>query len=243
MMRNVVFALSLFVSGLSAFAQTFTAKVVGVHDGDTITVYDGREQTRIRIEGIDCPETGADFSAKAKQLTSNLVFGKQVRIEGKETDRYGRLVARIIVAETDVSLALVEAGLAWHYKQYSDDPILAAAEVVAKAKKVGVWSLPNPVPPWAYRAGTVISSGPYHGNARSKVYHAAGCQYFDCKNCTVELASAEEAKSRGFRPHESCTGHTSESTAAIASSSAVSTSSSGVTYHGNVRSFTSVRRT
>jgi hypothetical protein len=143
------------------------------------------------------------------------------------------LVARVIVDGTDVSLALVEAGLAWHYKQYSDDPILAAAEVVAKAKKVGVWSLPYPTAPWAYRAGTVISSGPYHGNRSSKVYHAAGCQHFDCKNCTVELASAEEAKSLGFRPHESCTGHTSETIAATASSSAVSPSTAAVTYHGN----------
>ena len=67
-------------------------------------------------------------------------------------------------------MALVEAGLAWHYKKYSDDPVLAAAEVVAKAKKTGVWSLPNPVPPWAYRAGTVIASGPYHGNNRSKAF-------------------------------------------------------------------------
>ena len=80
MMRNVVFALSVVALALSASAQTFTAKVVGVHDGDTITVYDGREQTRIRLEGIDCPETGADFSTRAKRLTSNLVFGKQVRV-------------------------------------------------------------------------------------------------------------------------------------------------------------------
>ncbi len=80
MRRSVVFALSLFALAFSASAQTFTAKVAGVHDGDTITVYDGREQTRIRLEGIDCPETGADFSTRAKQLTSNLVFGKQVRV-------------------------------------------------------------------------------------------------------------------------------------------------------------------
>ena len=146
-----MFALGLFALALSASAQTFTAKVVGVHDGDTITVYDGREQTRIRLEGIDCPETGADFSTRAKQLTSNLVFGKQVRVEGKETDRYGRLVARVMVDGTDVSLALVEAGLAWRYKQYCDDPVLTAAELVAREKKVGVWSVPNPTAPWASR--------------------------------------------------------------------------------------------
>ena len=89
-----IFAMALVWLGTSAFTQTFDTKVVGVHDGDTITVYDGREQTRIRLDGIDCPENGTDFSQRAKQFTSDLVFGKQVRIEGKETDRYGRLVAR-----------------------------------------------------------------------------------------------------------------------------------------------------
>ncbi len=143
------------------------------------------------------------------------------------------MVARVIVDGTDVSLAHVEAGLAWHYKQYSDDPVLAVAEVVAREKKVGVWSLPNPTAPWDHRRGIgtpVATTGPYHGNRSSKVYHAAGCQYYDCKNCTVELASADKAKSQGFRPHERCTGHTSETTAStIAEPSSVS----GVTYHGN----------
>ena len=64
-------------------------------------LYDGREQTRIRLDGIDCPETGTDFSQRAKQFTSDLVFGKQVRIEGKERDRYGRLVGRVIVNGID----------------------------------------------------------------------------------------------------------------------------------------------
>ncbi len=49
-------AVSTGLLAWTLFAQTFTAKVVGVHDGDTITVYDGREQTRIRLDGIDCPE-------------------------------------------------------------------------------------------------------------------------------------------------------------------------------------------
>ncbi len=88
-------AIALVWLGTSAFTQTFDAKVVGVSDGDTVTVYDGREQIKIRLDGVDCPETGADFSQRGKQFTSDLVFGKQVRIEGKERDRYGRLVARV----------------------------------------------------------------------------------------------------------------------------------------------------
>ena len=187
-------------------------------------------------------ETGADFSQRAKQFTSDLVFGKQVRIEGKERDRYGRLVARVIVDGTDVSVALVKAGLAWHYKQYSSDRVLAAAELVARKKKVGVWSLPNPVAPWDHRSGVAsgTTSGPYHGNSRSKVYHAQGCQYFDCKNCTVNLASKETAASQGFRPHERCVGVAASSQAASptppASSANPSSPTSSTTYHGNKKS-------
>ncbi len=143
--RLVFCTTAVLTVATSVPAQTFQAKVVGISDGDTIKVYDikvydGQTQTRIRLEGIDCPESGADFSNRAKQLTSDLVFGKRVRIEGKERDQYGRLVARVFVGDIDLSLALVEAGLAWHYKQYSDDAVLAAAEVVARTKKLSMFS-------------------------------------------------------------------------------------------------------
>jgi endonuclease YncB( thermonuclease family) len=85
-------AFLLAIGQHSAQAQTFTAKVVGISDGDTITVYDGIQQTKIRLEGIDCPEDGADFSHRAKQFTSELVFGKEVRIVGKEFDKRKRLL-------------------------------------------------------------------------------------------------------------------------------------------------------
>ncbi len=114
-------------------AQDFTAKCVGVTDGDTITVLVGTEQMKIRLEGIDTPETGQDFATKAKQFTSSLVFGKHVHILPKEKDRYGRLVARVRVDDRDVSLELVKAGLAWHYKKYSGDPTLASAKQQARA--------------------------------------------------------------------------------------------------------------
>ncbi len=72
-------------------AQTFSGKVVGISDGDTIKVLRDGIETKIRMEGIDCPESGEPFSAKAKKFTSSLVYGKTVTIRVKETDRYGRL--------------------------------------------------------------------------------------------------------------------------------------------------------
>ena len=112
----------------------FSGRVVSVVDGDTIGVLrDGRE-VRIRLEGIDAPEDGQDFSERAKQFTSAAVFGRTVDVRVKETDRYGRLVARVIAGGQDVSVALVEAGLAWHYVEYSKDPILQRAELSARSR-------------------------------------------------------------------------------------------------------------
>jgi len=139
------------VAAFPLSAQDFIAKCVGVTDGDTITVLVDTDQMKIRLEGIDAPERGQDFSSRAKQLTSGLVFGKQVHILPKEKDRYGRLVARVQVDGTDVSTESVKAGLAWRYKLYSSEPGLARAEQQSKAEGVGVWSLADPIPPWALR--------------------------------------------------------------------------------------------
>ena len=162
-------------------AARFSATTVSVADGDTITVLKDRQQIRIRLDGIDCPEGGQDFGTRAKQFTSSLVFGRDVEIEPRDTDRYGRTVARVFVAGKDVSLELVTAGLAWHFKRYSSDATLARAEVEARNERRGLWAHPHPVPPWDFRhppPGLQASptSGPFHGNVRSHVVHAPGCQ-------------------------------------------------------------------
>src|SRR5205809_7142993 len=129
----------------------FSGKCVGVIDGDTIDVLRNGRAVRIRLEGIDCPEREQAFSAGAKQFTSELVFGKTVTVKVKEPDRYGRLVARVIAEGKDVSRELVKAGLAWHFKKYSSDPELAKLEDKAREARVGIWSMPNPAPPWDFR--------------------------------------------------------------------------------------------
>lgn len=136
---------------VAAALQTFSAHVVGVHDGDTITVIQGRQQTRIRLEGIDAPELGQAFGQAAKRRTATLVFARDVVIRPKELDRHGRLVARVVVDREDVSLVLVQDGLAWHFKRYSGDEALARAEDQARRGRRGLWQEPNPIPPWDFR--------------------------------------------------------------------------------------------
>ena len=119
-----------------------------VVDGDTIDITTSTGQAfRVRLEGIDCPERGQPFSRLATGLTRALVFGNTVQVSVKGVDRYGRLLARVTVAGKDVSVALTEAGLAWHYVEFSSDPVLAAAERAAHENKRAIWSDPRPVTP------------------------------------------------------------------------------------------------
>lgn len=143
-------ALVLLVTPL-LWCETYIGKCVGVSDGDTISVMKAGRAVKIRLEGIDCPEMGQDFGTRAKQFTSGMVYGKDVEVKEYNRDIYRRTVARVYIGGQDVSLELVKAGLAWHFKKYSSDPVLAEAEVEARRGKRGLWSMPNPVPPWEYR--------------------------------------------------------------------------------------------
>jgi endonuclease YncB( thermonuclease family) len=209
---RLIVGLLLLLSSFGLRAQVgevFSGEVVGITDGDTIRVMHEGEAVRVRLEGIDCPERSQDFSQRARQLTSSLTFGEVVRVDVRDVDRYGRLVARVVVDGQDVSVALAQQGLAWHYTQYSDDPVLAMAERSAREAEIGLWSRANPIPPWEFRRGGTTSvdeaaDGQLHGNRRSRVFHRPGCPNYNCPNCTVLFDSPEEAVAAGFRPAGDC---------------------------------------
>lgn len=113
-------------------------------------IKDGRA-VKIRIEGIDCPELGQDFGTVARRFTSTLVFGKVVSVKEYARDQYERIVARVYTDGQDLSLELVKAGLAWYYKRNTSNAALSAAEIAARKLKIGLWSMPDPIPPWVYR--------------------------------------------------------------------------------------------
>ena len=140
---------------------TLGTKVVGIIDGDTIDILiDGKETKRLRLNGIDAPETGQPFGKNSKQFLSETIGGKFVRIVEHEQDRYKRTIADIYLPMADplvnlpdmfLNRELVSRGLAWHYKQYSDDERLAHDEERARAAKLGLWSDLRHVAPWDWR--------------------------------------------------------------------------------------------
>ncbi len=106
---------------------------------------------KIRLEGIDCPESKQDFGNKAKLAVSELCFDKEVVIIKSGEDRYGRTLGYVIVGKINVTKELLKQGLAWHYKKYNKDLELAKLEQKAREKKIGLWLMANPVAPWDFR--------------------------------------------------------------------------------------------
>ncbi len=208
-MNRLLATLILILLPLPALAADYPARVVGVTDGDTLTVLrDGHDRVKIRLAGIDAPETGQDFGSRAKQAASELSFGKDVTIREVDRDRYGRTVAEVILpGGRSLGLELVREGMAWQYLAYSHDLTLAQAEAAARAVHRGLWSQPHPIPPWDWRHGKGIPvTAEVIGNRNSHVYHAPhrrAVAVMKPEN-RVEFKTAPEAEEKGYRRGGDC---------------------------------------
>lgn len=167
-----VFCLSLISL---ADAATLTGHVVGVTDGDTITVLDENNQTHeVRLSNIDAPETSCHqrkpsnsdtctetsqpFGKAAKQSLSAILYDRDVRVNLEHGQSYGRAVGTVYVNTLDANLEQIRKGYAWHYLQYAQRQQdvntfnqYQKAEQAARTNHIGLWKDSNPVAPWDYR--------------------------------------------------------------------------------------------
>jgi len=150
---NFLLTLTL-LSALTCNASTIEGRVVGIADGDTVTVLDADNvQHKIRLGSIDAPEKKQPFGQRSKESLSALVFDKTVTVATTKRDRYGRAVGKIMVNGMDANLAQVSRGFAWHYKAYqreqsaNDRTLYAFAEEQARASRQGLWRDAAPIPP------------------------------------------------------------------------------------------------
>lgn len=160
--KTLVLALAFLFAllcGSPSLAAELNGRVVGVSDGDTITVLDAEQVThKIRLSGIDAPEKAQPFGERAKQQLSDWVYQATVRVIHDKTDRYGRIVGKVTLNGEDVNIQMLHAGLAWHYKAYEhEQPALdrvtyPLAESNARRKAIGLWGDADPVPPWDWRS-------------------------------------------------------------------------------------------
>ncbi len=135
-----------------AITAALIAAVIGISDGDTLTVLHEQQQIKVRLAEIDAPEKAQAFGARAKQSLSDLCFGKQAEIIPQARDRYGRTVARVRCDGIDANAEQVRRGMAWVFDRYVTDRSLYAEQNEARTARRGLWAADSdPVPPWEWR--------------------------------------------------------------------------------------------
>lgn len=156
MSRYGCFLFSLVVS--SAGADQLTGRVVSIADGDTITVLDAaNQQHKIRLAGIDAPEKKQPYGERSRQHLAGLVFNRQVTINWDKTDRYQRILGKVLINGNDANLEQLRTGMAWWYEKYrkeqspADQRRYSEAEQLARQQLLGLWQGPTPIPPWEWR--------------------------------------------------------------------------------------------
>ena len=155
-------------------AQALKGEVLSIGDGDTIRVRQGGRAITVRLACIDAPETAQrPYGQLARSyLQQRLPVGREVNLDVKTTDRYGRSVAEVI-SDININLAMVEDGQAFAYRQYlggCDAKEYLDAEYRASRRRYGVWQVPGGITrPWDFRRGrssTVIPDGTTPGGRR-----------------------------------------------------------------------------
>lgn len=152
MTRSILFTLLLALP-LTCLGDVIVGKVVGVSDGDTLTVLDsGNRQYKIRLSAIDAPEKNQPFGMRSKQALSNLCYGKEAKVTPLKADRYGRTVADVDCGGRNVNEEQIRSGMAWVYRKYAKGyGDLYRLEDEAQAGRRGLWVDLEPVPPWEWR--------------------------------------------------------------------------------------------
>jgi endonuclease YncB( thermonuclease family) len=173
--------------------RALNGRVVGITDGDTLTLLVDRRQVRVRLAQIDAPESDQPYGKKAKAALSALAFGRQAHVEVVDIDRYGRTVGEVFVDGIDVNREMVREGHAWAYTKYSHTTEIIELEDSARAAKKGLWALPENQrePPWLWRHSPRAphpKPGPLACGTRTYCSEMANCEearfYFE--RCSVQ---------------------------------------------------------
>ena len=144
-------------------SQLKPADVMQVIDGDTVIVQSDWNQITLRLDGIDCPEGDQPWGDAARAALVKLIGDQRIRFDDHGPDGRGQQLATIYIQPTrnsawvNVNLRMVTLGHAWVAPGLLDRlPEDRCEDLVfgshrAQRKRIGLWHLPDPVPPWQWR--------------------------------------------------------------------------------------------
>jgi micrococcal nuclease len=191
--------------GLALVAPAHAHKVIGIADGDTLTLLVDAKPLKIRLANIDAPEKVQSFGERSKQSLSDLCFGKDASYKEQDIDRYGRTVAVVTCGGVEVNRAQIELGMAWVYPKYNKDLTLPGLEAMARKVGRGLWSDAAPTPPWEFRrpkfkkVSAASSKASVEGicfvDQRGEYQFVDGRKRYGCSSVSVTTRPSAEAGS------------------------------------------------
>lgn len=173
-----------------AQAEEFDAKVIVVMDGDTVMVLRDGKKIRIRLSNIDAPESDQAYGKESRQALADRVLKKQVHVNSRAVDSYGRMIAELSVDGRSVNEEQVQDGMAWEYSHYHRNKRYLSLNKQAQQSHRGLWAQPvQPVAPEQWRK--THHHGLHAAQAAPSVYVNAACGK---KHLCSQMHSCEEAK-------------------------------------------------
>lgn len=149
----VLFWVSSVIAAQARESDFYT--VSKVIDGDSLEVEQDGRYFQVRLWGIDAPEWGQDFAAEAKASCRRLMEGKEIRLDGKYTDKFDRIVAMVWIGDLLLNEEMIKRGLAWVHIHYCDEKICIfwrELETEARQSHYGLWKAKQPIPPWKWKS-------------------------------------------------------------------------------------------
>ena len=133
-------------------AADIVARVMMVHEGDQFTIYHLGRKDKIHLKGIDCPDPKQPYGKQAKHVTAAYIANREVVVRDLTRDRQGRMTAEILLPNGKLlTQELLREGLAWVQPNQPNSQSLKDLEELASAAGKGLWSEPNPIPPWKWK--------------------------------------------------------------------------------------------
>lgn len=162
----VPLALLCVTTLLQAEPWVLRGRVIGVHDGDSLTLLDAqRLQHKIRLNGIDAPELGQPYGQASRRSLQQQALRRKATAHCIKTDPYGRHICQVVIDDSDMARHQLATGMAWFFARYRRDltPDLQqqykAAEQRTRGASTGLWSQPAPTAPWDWRAAQRAKDG------------------------------------------------------------------------------------
>ncbi|MEI7844128.1 MAG: thermonuclease family protein, partial [Gallionellaceae bacterium] len=159
-------------------ANSFTAKVIAVMDGDTLLILRaGHKPEKVRLLHIDAPEKAQPYGLQSKQSLADMVLKRQININVVAHDQYGRLLGDISLNGHSINEEQVKRGMAWEYSGYRSNKAYIALQHNAQQARRGLWQQRSPQAPWQYRK----QHSPFKFKSQHQKYkkHAANSLVYD----------------------------------------------------------------